>query len=200
MWILIGIASVLVLAGALVARLGHRGTIYILRKNGYTSFSQVRSSHHHHTPQEGLQKVIDRLLPANFFDMLWVSTRDDEYSGVILTVDSGTPVLSVTFKTHAEHEKLAAFKRAMTAGGFSGSEESNGFNGGTGEEFRITSLEYRLTPASDKVLEAVECALANLYPGDRDGYFVEGSNLREIVGSRPGVKFVPDSDPLRDLH
>jgi len=199
-WILIGVAVALVLIGALFALLRNRGTLFIFRSDGFTAYSAGGTSDTHHTSEEGLQNAITRLLPADVFDMLWVSTRDDEYSGVILTVESGTPVLSLTFKTHSEHTKLVDLKKAMASSGFAGTEDSNGFNGGVGEEFRVTSLEYRLPQSSEKVLEAIKSALTNLDPGARDGYFVKGSSLRDIVGSRPGVKFVPNSDPLQDLH
>jgi len=199
MWILIGIVLVLLLIGALVALLRNRGTVYIFRSNGYTAFEAGGTSHPHHTSEEGLQKAVKRLLPADVFDMLWVSTRDDEYSGAILTVESGTPVLSLSFKTHSDQVKLGAFKKAMASSGFTGTEDSNGFNGGLGEEFRVTRLEYRLPQSSDKILEAIKSALANLDPGARNGYFVKGSSFRDIAGSRPGVKFVRDSDPLQDL-
>jgi hypothetical protein len=199
MWIVIGVAVVLAVIGALALMRRSGGSVYFFRSNGFTAYSVGPRSQPHHTSAEGLQKAIQRLVPADVFDMLWVSTRDDEYTGLIVTIESGTPVLNVSFKTHSEQAKRESFKKAMASRGFTGTEDSDGFSGGSGEEFRVTTIEYRLPRAPEKILDAVQVALTAMDPAPADGYFVKGSNLAAIVGSRPGVKFVPDSDPLSDL-
>jgi hypothetical protein len=199
MWAWIIVVLVLFAIGALVALLRARGTLYVFRNNGFTAFSAGGRSQSHHTSADGLLKAINRLLPGDVFDMLWVSTRDDDYTGLILTVESGAPTLTVDFKTHGEQAKRESFKKAMAAGGFIGTEDSNGFSGGSGEEFRVTTIEYQLSRTPDMILAAVELAFSALDSGAADGYFLKGSSLAAIVGSRPGVKFVPASDPLSDL-
>jgi hypothetical protein len=199
MWLVIGVALVLVVIGALAVMRRSGGAVYFFRNNGFTALSTGHRSQPHHLSADGLRTAIQRLVPADVFDMLWVSTRDDEYTGLIVTVESGTPVLSVDFKTHSEQARREGFKGAMASRGFSGTEDSNGFNGGLGEEFRVTTIEYRLPRAPEQILDAVQAALSALDPAPANGYFAKGSSLAATVGSRPGVKFVPDSDPLGDL-
>lgn len=198
MWtVAIVVVVLLTVAGlAVLRRIG--GTLYVFRHDGFTAFGR-RPDPPHNTDEQGLEKAIARLLPGDVFDMLWISTREDEYGGLILTVESGVPVLQVDFKTQSEQVRLKGFREDMASHGLTGSEDSNGFSGGSGEEFRVTTIEYRLANQPTMVKEAVEAALSNLEPGYSSGYYVRGSSLGAIVGSRPGLKFIPASDPLSDL-
>jgi len=122
------------------------GTVYFFNGSGYRAFSKGQM-HKHEVSQDKLRLVIERMLPGDRFDMLWVSWKDDEYSGIMLTLLDGPPKLSISFKTKTEQPELKSFKAAMAVLNYPVEEDSDSFNGGFGEENRITSLEYPLSNA-----------------------------------------------------
>lgn len=147
-WSLVGITVVLLVTGAVVAFLSRSGTLYFFSKYGFIGSSFVCKWQPHHASESTLAVALERLLPGDVFDTLCVPSADDEYSGVVVSMESGTPVLGIQFKTHSEIAKLDLFKKAMDAGGFTGAESLEGYNGGFGEKFRVTYVEYGLPPSA----------------------------------------------------
>jgi len=178
--------------------LTRRGTTYVFGKSGYTATSNFESKPHRANPDQ-LHTVISRLLPGDRFDMLWISWTDDRYSGIMVTLDTGSPKLTVSFKTHSEQAKLKSCKKAMDSLGHPFDEESNGFNGGMEEQYRVTNLEYKLPSSEDAIIKAVNVALTNLHGTAPSAYFVEGSLFAHGPGSGSGIKFQPEEDPLLGL-
>jgi len=195
-WFAIGMAILIVLA-IIANRLTRRGTIYLTRRWGFTSVGGRKSIHC--TNEDGFREVIQRLLPGDLFDMLWVSWCDDKYSGIMLTVESGSPELSITFKTGSEQAELKSFKEAMAQFGYSLEEDSDSFNGGMAEEHRITSLEYSLPGETDAILKAADTALTNLHGSPPESYVMSGSLFAHGPGFGSGIKFFADEDPLNQI-
>jgi len=200
--ILIGVAAVMIaiVIGAFIAFIKSGATLYISGVSSSATISGNRAANTHFVSQPGLKNVIERLLKTDKFDSLWISTDKDQYSGLMLEMDSSTPALSIDFKTHRQQAEIKVFKLAMESKGFSGTEDSSGFNGGSGEEYRCTTLEYPLPSSADSVMRALNTAFAALDPKATSGYFVIAFNHSESAWNGPGIKLIPNSDPLRDLH
>lgn len=173
-----------------------RGSVYIVGSTGYRAFKA--ESVIHHTDHAGLLKVVARLLKGDIVDMLWVSHFTDQYGGVMVCTVDGVPELSETFKTHSEQLELKAFKVAMNPLGYKLSEGSDGFNGGVGEEFRVTTLEYTLPSQAEEVAKAIETALEHL-EGKSSEYHMTGSLFANGPGEGSGIKFRPREDPLAEI-
>ena len=131
--------------------------------------------------------------------MLWVSRQNDLYSGIVLILESGNPKLSVSFKTASQQAELAAFKKAMSDANFVAKEDSESFNGGETEEYRITNLEYALPISSEAVLKAVHTALGQLQPKESGDYFLSAWLMANGPGAGRGIQFRPTEDPLKEI-
>jgi hypothetical protein len=196
-WVFVFLGIFVVLAGVVIW-LANNGTVYISHEMGFTAFTG-RNDAPDKATRDQFRKVIERLVPGDLFDMLWVSWTDDEYTGLMLTCDRGSPHLSITFKTHSEQAQLKSFKKAMAPLGYSVQENSDGFNGGMGEQHRVTSLEYPLPKSADAIIKAADTALANLHGSPPHAYFLRGSLFAHGPGAGPGITFSPAEDPLRSI-
>jgi len=189
-WMILGGACLLIVLTVAVLAWIRRSTVYFVGNSGYVAYSVSEPPAHHVTDAE-FNKVIRRFLPGDLFDMLWVSRSDDRYSGLMLTLEGGSPVLSVSFKTQSEQAKLKSFKDALSPLGYVPTENSDGHNGVLTEEYRVTMLEYTLPKSAEAVVEVVNAALANLDPSVKSEYYVSGSSFANGPGASPGVKSEP---------
>jgi hypothetical protein len=152
----------------------------------------------HHTDDAGLVKVMQRLMKGDLYDMVGVSRVNDEYAGVIVYLEAGTPVLSVSFYTASQQQELASFRRAMSEFGYELSEDSNSFNGGTSEANRTTMLEYELPKDAAKISAFTNAALSQLQSELTDGFYLTASLLAHGP-SGAGIKFHRPEDPLSNV-
>jgi len=196
-WLMLCVGIMVVVAIVLFLFI-RTGTVYFFNGSGYRAFSKGQM-HKHEVSQDKLRLVIERMLPGDRFDMLWVSWKDDEYSGIMLTLLDGPPKLSISFKTKTEQPELKSFKAAMAVLNYPVEEDSDSFNGGFGEENRITSLEYPLPKSADEIVHAANVALTNLQGSAPESFFINATRFvkRPTSGSR--IKFDPDQDPLEGV-
>lgn len=197
--ILIGGASLAIIAFIIFILMRRSGTVYLTGNAGFVAFTSGQKPIHQVTEAQ-LRQVVQRLLRGDLVDMLWISRRNDEYTGIIVDTFSGPPTLSLSFKTISEQSKLKKFKAKMSALGYRVVENSGGYSGGETEEFRITTLDYTLPKSADAILAAVKAALDELQPSEHDGYFLTGSNFqKDGPGKGPGIRFRPSTDPLKEI-
>lgn len=194
-WALCTTGGLLALVAILAILLKTRATVYFVHPFGFSALSG-RENPAHQASREQLGVVIERLLPGDLFDMLWVSRSGDRCGGLMVTLQDGSPVMTVHFKTNSEQAELAAFREAVKDQGFSAEEDSNGFNGGLGEDFRITTLEYRLTGSSQTITNFVEVALKQLQPQEASFFFVSASSYSDGPGKGSGLKVRFPEDPI----
>lgn len=172
------------------------GSIYIVNESGYQAFAGKAAVHQ--TNASGLRKVTARLLKSDILDMLWVSHGTNQHNGVTVCILEGKVQLSISFGTHAEQSELKAFKEAMAPLGLMFEEDSDDFNSGVEEEFRVTTLEYTLPSDADAVAIAIETALDHLY-GKSEMYYMTGSRFANGPGEGTGLKFRAAEDPLQEI-
>ncbi len=197
--ILIGGASLVIIAFIIFILMRRTGTVYLTGNAGYVAFTSGQEPIHQVTETQ-LRQVVERLLRGDLVDMLWISRRNDEYTGIIVGTFSGPPTLSLSFKTNSEQSKLKKFRAKMSVLGYHAVENSDGYNGGETEDFRITMLNYTLPKSVDAILPAVKAALDELQPSEHDGYFLTGSNFqKDGPGKGPGIRFRPSTDPLKEI-
>jgi hypothetical protein len=132
--------------------------------------------------------VVDRFLKDDLINTLWVSWKEDYYSGFMLSMEDGLPELSIGFKTHSQATVAEEFKSAMAIFNYPLAEDSDSFNGGFYEECRETSLKYQLPESAEAVTQAVDTALFQLSGESAEIYFIDGSQsprLNQPVDFRP---------------
>lgn len=115
MWF--GAGCLLVVALIIVVVLLRKGTVYFVGDSGYVAISTIEEPVHHASEAQ-LHKVIQRLLLGDIFDTLWISRKNDPFSGLVLDVVQAAPCLSVEFKTAGQEIELKAFRRSMKAAGY----------------------------------------------------------------------------------
>ena len=191
-WAILGFLVVIVTVLELLKR---RGTLYISTANGFVAFSDG-TKYCRHVDRDQLMTAIDRLLKEDLIDMLWVSWKEDHYSGFILTMEDGLPELSIGFKTHSQATVAEEFKSAMAILNYPLAENSDSFNGGFSEECRETYLEYQLPKSVDEVTQAVDTALLQLSGESVEIYFIDGSQSPRF--NQP-VDFRPRKDLLTQI-
>jgi hypothetical protein len=196
-WVLV-LGSFVVVGLIIFVCLTQIGTISVSDEGGFTSITSSRTPMRR-ADQDQFRKVIDRFLRGDLYDMLWVSRTDNEYNGITLTLETGSPKLSIWFKTHGEEAKLKSFKSAMAPLGFALYENSNLFSGGEDEEYRTTSLNYTLPKSSDSIIKAANTALGHLQGNPAQSYFLKGYLLANEPGGRSGITFSLSEDPLREV-
>lgn len=192
--------AVLCVLGALVVILlvlgrTRRARVYFIAPFGFMA-SPGPASRFHEVDRDTLSRVTDRLLANDLFDMLQVGRSPDEYGGVMVCLRDGVLELTKSFNIH--EYQLASFLEAMSAAGFEGVQDSDGYNGGFTEKHRLTTVTYVLPHSTPTILKAIDAALANLEPGVRTTYFVSGSSF-DLDGLRWGITIGRSGDPIEEI-
>lgn len=158
---------------------------------------RVEEATPHEVDRVTLQIVLERFLVGDSFDMLWVARINDEQSGLILTLEGGIPIGTLFFNTNTEAQQIADFVAYLADAGYEVRQDSNGFNGGWGEEHRQTCVEFPIENDVEHVTTAIDCVLDRLQPKIEDVYYVNASRTAD---RRTGIKFGKVPDPLADLR
>lgn len=153
----------------------------------------------HHATEAQFAVVIDRFLPGDRFDMLWVSRRNDQYSGLMLDIREHKPELSAFFFTKRQSSQIKAFGKAMRAAGYAAHGTPGGYNGGWNEDNLQTDFNISLPRSAKAVIKAVDTALAQLQPTDNQGYYLSASRTADLPAPRQGIVYRPPSDPLHGI-
>lgn|GEM_PF-1937365 len=172
-----------------------RGTLYVSSGLGFVVFSDG-TKYCRQVDRDQLLIVVGRLLKGDLINTLWVSWKEDRYSGFILSMENGLPELSIGFKTHSQRAQVDDFKNAMAFFEFPLAEDSDSFNGGFSEECRTTHLEYQVPKSVEAVTQAVDIALFQLSGERVETYFIDGSHSRRLT--KP-VDFRPSKDLLSQI-
>ncbi len=197
-WILlISTAVILVVVWAYLRMRG--GTVYIVNDHGFVAHSFSKPVVHQ-TDREGVSKVTERLLKGDIYDMVWVSGVNDEFTGFMLTLESGNPVADVMFKTLSEGKEILAFKESLHHFGYKLDESADGFNGALDEAHRVTSLDYTLPKDAAKVTEFILAAIEKLQGPNHKTFYLNAMLMANgPVGKSSGVVIAPASDPLSEV-
>ena len=176
-------------------RIGRPRKFYLGGKWGFMD-GRVNESKSHCVSSMQFVAVIDRFLAGDTFDMLWVARIDDEYSGLILNLENGSPVGTLSFKTISEAEQISGFVNYLSEKGYSVEAVSRGFCGGFTESHRETSLDFPVHNSTTCVVQAIECVLDRLQPTGEAFYYVSGSRTSD---QGFGIKFGKLTDPLVEI-
>ncbi|HEY3782624.1 MAG TPA: hypothetical protein VGL56_16190 [Fimbriimonadaceae bacterium] len=195
-WLLV-ILGVFVLLAVLRSVLLKKGTLYLSHRFGFAAFSSSKKPVHQLNELE-LQEAVNVMIEEQAFDNLWINRAEDLYGGVILYIEGDHLEMSADFKTNQQQAEIAAFREAMKQRGLDWEEDSDGFNGGFGEEFRVTLLKFSLPKEASVALEAVRYALRQLYPESLEGYFAQAWSSSGVP-NKSGLKYSPIEDPLAQI-
>jgi hypothetical protein len=162
-------------------------------------FGNPTDTDDHIVSNEQFARIIEWLLSCDRPVILWVSLQGDKYGGVVLSTIDDKPTLSVSFKTHAEREERARFKLAMANSGYENEEDSRGFNGGAGEQHRVTHIEFPLSPSSEETRAMIDLALSLLEEPNEGMYHVSASFFAADKASFTHLRKTDRTDPIANL-
>jgi hypothetical protein len=199
-WILGGVGATVLIAILLVATVLRKGEAHVGSSDHLTNKAVRDDWDEHHVQPPILNSVVERFIPGDLFDTLWLSHEKDQDSGLIVGIHNGEPDLHIYLKKHKDEAQIKAVSDAMNKAGFAGSSQNESFDGRMSEADRFTTFTYHVPKDPSVIIKAVNTALNTMQPGAPPGYYMSGHNFaKEFPSKGHGVFIRGKTDPLRDF-